>query len=54
MQNHNGEKVVWSFGQGDNASSSLVVILPARSMTLILLANSDGLSKSFNLENGNV
>jgi CubicO group peptidase (beta-lactamase class C family) len=54
VQNFNGEKVVWSFGQGDNASSSLVVILPARSMTLVLLANSDGLSKSFNLANGDV
>jgi hypothetical protein len=54
VQNYNGEKVVWSFGQGDNASSSLVVILPARSMTLILLANSDGLSKGFNLESGDV
>ena len=54
VQNYNGEKVVWSFGQGDNASSSLVLILPARSMTLVLLANSDGLSKSFNLANGDV
>ena len=54
VQNHNGEKVVWAFGHGDNASSSLVVILPARSMTLILVANSDGLSKSFNLENGDL
>ncbi len=54
VQNYNGEKVVWSFGQGDNASSSLVIILPARSMTLVLLANSDGLSKSFNLANGDV
>jgi CubicO group peptidase (beta-lactamase class C family) len=54
VQNYNGEKVVWAFGQSDNASSSLVVILPARSMTLILLANSDGLSKGFNLENGDL
>ena len=54
VQNYNGEKVVWSFGQGDNASSSLVIILPARSITLVLLANSDGLSKSFNLANGDV
>ena len=54
VQNYNGEKVVWSFGQGDNASSSLVIVLPARSLTLILLANSDGLSKSFNLENGDI
>ena len=27
VQNYNGEKVVWSFGQGDNASSSLVIIV---------------------------
>jgi CubicO group peptidase (beta-lactamase class C family) len=54
VQNFNGEKVVWSFGQGDNASSSLVVTLPGRSLTLVLFANSDGLSKSFNLAAGDV
>lgn len=54
VQNFNGEKVVWQFGQADNASSSLVVILPARSLSLILLANSDGLSKSFGLETGDL
>ena len=54
VQNYNGEKVVWQFGQADNASSSLVVILPARSLTLVLLANSDGLAKSFGLANGDV
>jgi CubicO group peptidase (beta-lactamase class C family) len=54
VQGYNGEKVVWSFGQGDSASSSLVITLPARSITLVLLANSDGLSKSFNLVNGDV
>ena len=30
VQNYNGEKIVWQFGQGDNASSSLVVIVPGR------------------------
>jgi len=54
VQNYNGDKVVWTFGQGDNASSSLVVTLPARQTTLILVANSDGLSKGFGLENGDV
>lgn len=54
VQSYNGEKVVWAFGQGNNASSSLVVILPARSITLVLLANSDGLAKSFGLENGDL
>ena len=54
VQSYNGERVVWAFGQSDNASSSLVVILPARSMTLILLANSDGLSKGFGLADGDL
>jgi CubicO group peptidase (beta-lactamase class C family) len=54
VQSYNGEKVVWQFGQSDNASSSLIVILPARSLTLVLLANSDGLSKSFNLAAGDL
>ncbi len=54
VQSYNGEKVVWQFGQGDNASSSMVVILPARSLTLVLVANSDGLTKSFGLENGDL
>jgi CubicO group peptidase (beta-lactamase class C family) len=54
VQNYNGEKVVWQFGQGDNASSSLVVVLPARQLTLVLVANSDGLSKSLGLENGDL
>jgi CubicO group peptidase (beta-lactamase class C family) len=54
VQNYYGEKIVWQFGQGDNASSSLVVIVPARGLTLVLLANSDGLSKSLGLENGDV
>jgi CubicO group peptidase (beta-lactamase class C family) len=54
VQSYNGEKVVWQFGEIGNASSSLVVILPARSLTLVLLANSDGLSKSFGLANGDV
>src|SRR5438132_10673282 len=47
-------RVVWQFGEDDNASSSLVVVLPARSLTLVLLANSDGLSKSFGLATGDV
>jgi CubicO group peptidase (beta-lactamase class C family) len=54
VQNYNGEKIVWQFGQGDNASSSLVVIVPARSLTLVLLANSDGLSKSLGLSGGDL
>jgi CubicO group peptidase (beta-lactamase class C family) len=43
VQTYNGEKIVWQFGVGQNASSALVVMLPARGMTYILLANSTGL-----------
>jgi CubicO group peptidase (beta-lactamase class C family) len=52
VQSYNGDPVVWQFGVGDNASSSLIVTLPNRGLTLILLANSDGLARSFQLESG--
>ncbi len=55
VQTYNNEPVVWQFGVGANASSSsLVVTLPARGITLILLANSDGLSKPASLSAGNI
>ncbi len=54
VQSYNGEKVVWQFGVSDNASSSLVVTVPSRQLTLILLANSDGLAKSLSLAAGDV
>jgi CubicO group peptidase (beta-lactamase class C family) len=54
VQNYNGEKIVWQFGQGDNASSSLVIVVPGRGMALVLAANSDGLAKGVGLENGDL
>jgi len=54
VQSHRGERVVWHFGLIGNASSSLVVKLPDRKLTFILLANSDGLSAPFELPSGNV
>ena len=54
VQNYNGQKVVWQFGVGENASSSLMITLPARGLTLILMANSDRLVKPFHLEEGDV
>jgi CubicO group peptidase (beta-lactamase class C family) len=47
VQSYRGEPVVWQFGETANASSSLVVTLPNRGVTFFLLANSDGLAKSF-------
>jgi CubicO group peptidase (beta-lactamase class C family) len=54
VQSYNNEKVVWQFGVGDNASSSMIVTLPWRATTLILLANSQGLVRPLPLAAGDV
>ena len=55
VQNYNGEPVVWQFGTGGEAgSSSMVVMLPLRRLSLVMMANSTGLAKSFSLEKGDV
>lgn len=54
VQSYNGSKVVWQFGVSDNASSSLVVTVLPKGLTLILLANSDGLAKPFALSAGDL
>ena len=53
VQIYNGEPVVWQFGVSES-SSSFVMTLPARRLTMILLANSDGLVKPFVLTPGEV
>ena len=54
VQSYSGEKVVWQFGMAENASSSLMITLPARGLTMILMANSDGLVKLYSPANGDV
>ena len=54
VQTYNGEPVVWQYGVDVNASSSLLLTLPNRNITLILLANSDGLAKPASLSAGDV
>src|SRR5262245_43388347 len=54
VQPYNNEYVVWQFGAGENGSSSLFVTLPARSVTMILTANSTGLVKGFGLNGGDI
>jgi CubicO group peptidase (beta-lactamase class C family) len=54
VQTYKGEKVVWQFGVGDNASSSLIMTVPAREFSVILLANSDGLVNPFALADGDL
>jgi CubicO group peptidase (beta-lactamase class C family) len=54
VQSYNGERIVWQFGVSDNASSSMLITVPRRGLTLILLANSQGLARPFALSAGDV
>lgn len=54
VQYYNGNPVVWQFGVVPDAYSALLVKLPARGTTLILLANSDALGAQGALEKGDV
>ncbi|MBA3270477.1 MAG: beta-lactamase family protein [Acidobacteria bacterium] len=54
VQEYQGEKLVWHFGSSPDAFSALILKIPARRLTLILLANSDGLSEPFALGDGDV
>lgn len=54
VQTYNNERLVWHFGLAADAYSSLVLKIPGRRLTLILLANSDGLSSPFALGQGDV
>jgi CubicO group peptidase (beta-lactamase class C family) len=54
VQTYKGQPVAWQFGMSAGASSSLIVTLPSLRITLIALANSDGLTKPFALASGDV
>lgn len=54
VQSYRGHRVVWSFGVVPNAYSSLIIKLPERNLTLILLANSDRLNTPFMLQQGDL
>lgn len=54
VQTYRGERVVWHFGYTPDASSALMLKLPARHVTLLLLANSDRLAAQFDLPKGDV
>jgi len=54
VQQYRGEQVVWQYGYLPSAYSSMIIKLPARRVTLILLANSDGLVASSDLASGDV
>jgi CubicO group peptidase (beta-lactamase class C family) len=54
VQSYNGQRVVWHFGHIPNAYSSLILKLPERNLTFILLANSDKLVAQYQLPAGDV
>jgi CubicO group peptidase (beta-lactamase class C family) len=54
VQSYNGQRVVWQFGVIQNAYSSLIIKVPERNLTFILLANSDRLVEPFELPAGDV
>ncbi|HVZ22082.1 MAG TPA: serine hydrolase domain-containing protein [Vicinamibacterales bacterium] len=54
VQPYNDEVLVWQFGMVKNAYSALYLHLKKHNVSLILLANSDGLSSPFRLEQGDV
>jgi len=53
VQHYQGEKLIWQHGHAPDASS-LILKVPGRRLTLILLANSDGLSATYSLHEGDV
>jgi CubicO group peptidase (beta-lactamase class C family) len=53
VQEHEGSKLVWHYGW-EIAYSSLILKIPERDVTLILLANSNGASAPFDLGAGDV
>jgi CubicO group peptidase (beta-lactamase class C family) len=62
VTNESGQRLVWTFGHIQDASSALIVKIvtpatssaPSKRLTLIMLANSGGLAKGYDLENANV
>ena len=54
VQNPSGVRLVWTFGHIPNAASALIVKMPIKRLTLILLSNSDGLTRGYNFEQGDV
>lgn len=46
--------LVWTFGHIQDASSALIVKIPKKGLTLVMLANSGGLARGYDLENANV
>jgi CubicO group peptidase (beta-lactamase class C family) len=51
-QTHNGTRLVWHYGWNPPTASALYLRLPDEGLTLIVLANTDALSRPFDLGRG--
>ena len=49
-----GVRLVWTFGHIPGAASALIVKMPSKRLTLVLLANSGGLADTYQFEKGDV
>jgi CubicO group peptidase (beta-lactamase class C family) len=54
VQEHGGIELIWHYGHAPKAYSSMILKVPEQELTMILLANSDGASRDFNLGKGDV
>ena len=54
VTNESNQPLVWTFGHIEDAASALIVKMPQKKVTLIMLANSGGLAKGYNFENASV
>ena len=52
VQQYGSSRIVWSFGLIPDAGSAIIVKVPAKRLTLYMLANSPGLTAGANLEQG--
>ena len=53
-QVYKGKKIVWHYGWNPPFCSSLLVLIPEDQISLVVLANTDGLSAGYNLNQGDV
>lgn len=54
LQAGTDKRLVWSFGHIPDAGSALILKMPHKRLTLILLSNSDGLAAGYGLERGDI
>lgn len=54
VQTASGVRLVWTFGHIADAASALIVKMPSKRLTLVLLSNSGGLANTYQLEKGDV